>query len=387
MDYTAIDISFLGTSTGFGRYTQGLLHSLVRMEKDQPYLLIKNLLPQEIPLYRHEEELKDRLPSLPVRWKTHVTSLRHRVYWQYFELPKTLRTWDARIFHAFDNVTVPPNIRGTARILTLYDLIPITNPRFCRMRDALAANYLIRRAIRHADVLVTASRYSAERILEYFPQAESRLHMIYPGVDHQHFSPCADPRAFAEILAKQYHLFSSFYLLSVATLNPRRNLIRVLQAFARFLSRNPEQDFCLVIVGCRGWKEGSIFQEVEELNLSGRVHFLDFVPDEALVQLYQAAVGVINASMLEGFGLPVIEAMACGAPVMCSNTTALGEIAGDAALTFSPESSESMLDALEQFLLNEELRQSLRARGIEHAQRFQWDQAAAQIIHIYNQFR
>jgi glycosyltransferase involved in cell wall biosynthesis len=171
------------------------------------------------------------------------------------------------------------------------------------------------------------------------------------------------------------------YLLSVSTIQPRKNYTRLIEAFAKLISDFGFRisDLHLVICGSRGWMFDDVFQTAERLGLRDRVLFPDFVSDDDLPALYAGATLFVYPSLYEGFGLPVAEAMACGAPVVSSNASSLPEVAGDAALYFDPRDVDAMTDALRRALADDALRADLRARGFAQAKKFSWEKAAAEL--------
>ncbi len=382
----ALDISFLSAAGGIGTYTAGLLRALAETDSGRRYLLLSNGLPSAVPQYARQEELsRSRMPPLPAGWQIVQTTVTHRPVWLLTALPQLLREHHPRLYHALDSVSLPFARRTCPLVVTLHDIIPLTHPDFCRLRDTVGSQVLMRRAIRRAERIITVSHYSAGQIRERFPGAADKTQVIYSGLDPTIFHPMEDRAALAQSLAKRWNLSSPHYLFCAATLSPRRNLERFLEAFALYLEASRNRDVILVIAGCRGWKEASIFAKVHQMKLENRVRFLDFVTDAELVQLHQAAVGLANPSLIEGFGFPVLEAMACGTPVICSSTTALGEIAGNAALLFDPLDLESMREAIRALVEDESTRARLAQKGLERAGRFSWRAAAGETVSLYNQ--
>jgi glycosyltransferase involved in cell wall biosynthesis len=183
------------------------------------------------------------------------------------------------------------------------------------------------------------------------------------------------------------------YLLSVSTIQPRKNYARLIQAFARLISnfqpfdsaqgRPPTSNLQLVIAGGRGWMFEETFDIVDRLNLRDRVIFPDFFSDEDLPALYAGATLFVYPSLYEGFGLPIAEAMACGAPVVTSNASSLPEVAGDAALYFDPRDVDAMAEQMHRALSDEALRADLRAIGFTQAKKFSWEKAAGELIECF----
>ncbi len=383
----ALDASFLGATGGIGTYTFELVRSFAQLYNDQEFLLISNKLPESIPQYaRQQETYQSRMPELPPKWKQIQTYKRFRQQWWLLTLPKILREHNPAIFHAIDGVSIPSFKKTQPLIVTIHDIIPITNPEFCRYRDVIAAQLLMRHAINKADMIIAVSQYSAGQILAKFPHVQSRLTTIYEGIDHNRFTPAPNRQELAQTLSNRYALFSPHFLLCVATLNPRRNLVRLIRSFSEYIHSVNDSDACLVIAGCRGWKDNEVFQTINQMNLETRVHFLQDVSDNDIVQLNQSALAAINVSLLEGFGFPVLEAMACGTPVICSSTTSLGEIAGDAALCIDPTNQASIVEAMYKIIQDQGIRENLSKQGLERSKDFTWENAAKATFEVYEQF-
>jgi glycosyltransferase involved in cell wall biosynthesis len=171
------------------------------------------------------------------------------------------------------------------------------------------------------------------------------------------------------------------FILSLGTIEPRKNLASLLEAYR--VLRNQGSDLGLVIVGKKGWLYEGFFHRLRELGLENEVLFTGFVPDEDLPAICSAAELFVFPSLYEGFGLPVLEAMACGAPVITSNVSSLPEVAGNAALLVDPASVRELTEAMAAVLQDEELRTSLQSKGPKQAARFSWEKAARETLAVY----
>jgi len=381
----AFDISFLPTTGGFGTHTAQSLHNFIRFDSNRNYLLLENEIPPTANQYRNREiNWNNRWKPLPPNWHYEKTTRHSRVMWMLLDLPKLIAKYKPRIFHSLDNVTVPKKVGYCDTVLILHDMIPISHPHYCRWRDALSCRWLIGRAVKNSTKILTVSKYSADQIGRYYPKAKPKLEVVQDGVDHSRYYPVPNRKTLACQLAEKYNFWSAQFILIVTTLSPRRNLVAFLDAYAKHLDQMNDRETCLVVAGCRGWNDQTIFQKIETMQLKNRVHFLDYVPDEELVQLFQSAFVLAQPSLLEGFGLVVLEAMACGTPVVCSATTALGETAGEAAFKFDPWEVDSMADALNKIVKESALRDELSEKGIEHAKHYRWDETTKQVIEIFN---
>lgn len=191
-----------------------------------------------------------------------------------------------------------------------------------------------------------------------------------------------DKAACAATLAR-HHLERGFILFT-GTLEPRKNVAGLLNAYGALCDRKPSTP-PLVLAGRRGWLYDEIFAQIQQLRLGGRVCFVNDLPDEELVALYNAAALLALPSFYEGFGLPVLEAMACGAPVVCSERGSLPEIAGDAALLINPDDIDGLTAAMQRVLEDESLCVQMRERGFLNVRRFSWEKTARETASLYRQ--
>jgi len=226
--------------------------------------------------------------------------------------------------------------------------------------------------------MILADAASTQRdLIDVYRVPPEKIRVLYSGVD-----PRFHPNVSVESRARVRELtHSKPYLLSVSTIQPRKNYVRLIEAFAKITSdKLPITDLQLVISGAKGWMFEAVFQAVERLNLRDRVLFPDFVSDDDLPALYAGATLFVYPSLYEGFGLPVAEAMACGAPVVSSNASSLPEVGGDAVLYFDPRNVDAIAETIRRALSDESLQNDLRARGIAQAKKFSWDQAARELL-------
>lgn len=205
--------------------------------------------------------------------------------------------------------------------------------------------------------------------------------MVYEAADAQ-FRPIEDTDTVATVVHR-YGLMPNNYVLTVGTLEPRKNQIRLVEAFHLMRQRGAAPNLKLVLAGRKGWLYEDLFRRVEELGLTKDVIFTGIVPDKDLPALMNGALMFVYPSLYEGFGLPVLEAMACGVPVITSNRSSLPEVVGDAGLLVDPENESALAEALIVILSNQARRQKMSRRGISQAARFSWEEAARQTLKVY----
>jgi len=282
---------------------------------------------------------------------------------------------------------VLPLIHPRPSVVTVHDLgylyYPEAHTRFQNAYLRWSTRYNAHAAAR----VLADSNATRDDLVRHYRIPAGKIVVVYPGRD-EGLAPVTDPAALSAVRAR-YGL-AGRYLLHVGTLQPRKNLIRLLHAFASLLASEvepPTADLQLVITGKKGWLYDELLAEVEKLGLAaeGRVVLTGYVPDADLPALLSGALAFCFPSLYEGFGFPVIEAMACGAPVVCSNVSSLPEVAGDAALMVGTLDVASLTAALERIVAAEGLRHDLRERGFRQASRFSWRQCAQQVLEVLEQ--
>jgi glycosyltransferase involved in cell wall biosynthesis len=230
--------------------------------------------------------------------------------------------------------------------------------------------------------LILADAESTQRDLnDVYHISLEKIRVLYSGVDARFRAEVSEE---SQVRVRALTRGAP-YLLAVSTIQPRKNYARLITAFARVKSQFPNSKLQLVIAGSKGWMYAPVFETVTHLGLQGSVIFPDFFADDDLPALYAGATAFVYPSLYEGFGLPVAEAMACGAPVVTSNASSLPEVAADAALYFDPRDVEGMAAQICRVLSDEGLRADLRARGFAQARKFSWDMAARELLECLTQ--
>jgi len=283
----------------------------------------------------------------------------------------------ADVFHCSTHLLYKP--RGVCVVVTVHDLSTLICPEF-HLRSTVELHERKLRFVREqADLVIAVSENTRRDVMKYLGVPPDKVHVVYEAAGEQ-FQPVED----ANILAtatRRYGVEPGRYLLHVGTLEPRKNLMRLVRAFALVYRQYP--DYKLMLVGRKGWLYEDIFAEVERLDLQSAVVFAGFVPEDDLPPLMSGAALFVYPSLYEGFGLPVLEAMACGAPVITSNCSSLPEVVGDAGLLVDPEDESALSEALITVLSDEARRQEMSRQGISRAMRFSWKEAARQTLKAY----
>lgn len=372
VDYTAA----AWQGAGIGRYTRELIAATVPRDRSLRYVLFYAAggLPPDGRYLRDLSALCAAHPNIRAR-PIPLSPRLLTILWQRLRLPIPVEALIGKIdiLHAPDFVLPPTRARA---LLTVHDLTFMVRP---ETADAGLRRYLmsaVPRSLRRADLVLVDSLATGADVSRLMGVGQERVRLLYPGVNPR-FRPL--PTAECEPLRAQLGLPESF-LLFVGTLEPRKNLVRLIAAFAQLTAGGAYPDLHLVIAGRRGWLYEEIFAAVERLGLAERVRFLDFVDDAHLPGVYNLANAFVYPSLYEGFGLPVLEALACGTPVVTASVSSLPEVVGDAAVLVDPLDQAAIASGIARALGEHE---RLRAAGPSQAQRFSWNSAAAGLIDIY----
>ena len=289
-------------------------------------------------------------------------------------LDKTFGAVD--IFHATNHLLA--HFKQARTVFTLHDLIFLHFPKYHLPRNRWYLTLAMPRYLQAADMIITPSECSRQDALKFYGLPESKIKVIYEAASPI-FKPETDPDQLRQV-QKKYNLPDQF-LLHVATIEPRKNLSRLLAAFKSLLLDWP--DLRLVLIGKKGWLYQDFFQKLRTLGLEERVIFPGYIDEADLPACYQLAELFVFPSLYEGFGLPPLEAMACGTPVVSSNSSSLPEIVGEAGLLFDPTDTAALTETVRCVLSDADLRADLSRRGLQQAQKFSWAKTADETEMIY----
>lgn len=285
------------------------------------------------------------------------------------------------LMHPPDVLWVPahvlPLIHPRRSFVTVHDLGQVYFPGAHSPLQRAYHHWSVWWSARAASYILADSEATRDDLSRLFRVAPKKIRVVYPAYDKQLYQPIRDAAVIERIKAK--YRIGEDYILTIGTIHPRKNYARLIEAFERLEIR----DLRLVIVGKRGWLYNSIFARMQSPNLQSLMSFLDYVPASDLPALICGARVFVFPSLHEGFGLPVLEAQACGTPVACSMTSSLPEAAGDAALFFDPLDVDAIGSAVQRALTDDALRAKLIARGFDNIKRFSWEVSARQVLHVF----
>lgn len=276
--------------------------------------------------------------------------------------------------------TAPPFCPAPV-VATIHDLAFEHLPETFTRRGAFQLKLTVRRTARRAARIATVSEFSRQDLLRTYGLAPEKVAVTYNGLEEQ-FTPTPNSAEEATAIRQRFGISRDF-ILAVGSLQPRKNLVRLIRAYAKLRTEQPAFTAQLVIVGRKLWLHHEIFAEVARQPWAQDVILTGYVADEDLPPLYRAARVFVYPSLFEGFGLPPLEALACGTTVVTSDNSSLPEVVGDAALLIEPQDEAAIAQAILQATSDEALRTRLRTAGLERARRFTWRTAAEQTLALY----
>ena len=290
-------------------------------------------------------------------------------------LSMALRRERLDVLHA---TMYPPFFSPSPYVFTMHDVSPLSHPEFYPRQVRARLKFLMARGLRTARLIICPTEDSRQTTSRYFGINLDRMSVVHHGIDPR-FRPV--PRETARAAVAERYGVGSPYLLYVGKLQERKNIVRMLEALDRL--RDDAREVTLVLCGRRFGDATFIDETIARLRLKDRVVEIGYVPDTDVPLLYSGAETVLYPTLLEGFGFPVVEAMACGTPVITSNVSCLPEIAGDAAMLVNPESVDEIAAAIHRLHTDEGTRRDLIARGAVRAKTFTWEKAAARTLEVY----
>jgi glycosyltransferase involved in cell wall biosynthesis len=294
-----------------------------------------------------------------------------------FDIPQHLRRDQPDLLHV--QYTAPLGAR-VPLVVSVHDVSYLEHPQYFTRFRSTQLRLTVKRTVMRAARILTPSEFSRRAILKHYNLPPERVVAVHNAVSSR-FRPVERDVARAEV-ARQYNIPGPF-VLTVGDLQPRKNHLGLLQAFEDVIRAHPEFPHQLVYVGKETWYSRELHAAVERSAVAGRIHFTGFVDDADLVNFYGACDLFAFPSFYEGFGLPILEAMACGRAVVCSNTTAMPEVADSAGLLFDPHSVPEMARAMIDVLVDPELRTRLERLGHQRAALFSWQRSAEQTLNVY----
>ncbi len=363
--------------SGVGRVTEKLVSHLSALDRENYYYVFFSD-PGLLEKYSARWRNNPRVRPVPVPWGIFSPAGQ-------WGIPSRIGKLQLDIFHS-TNYFLPLFLRpGVKAVATVHDLIPLKFPQFTprawKTRFHPVFRRVLDRSVRRADRVITVSRHTRRDLVADLGLRPEKIAVVYNGIDEA-YRPL--DKAVVERTVREKVGSSDPYLLYVGRFDPYKNVAGLVRAFAGFI-RNRTDRPRLVLAGHPDPRYPEAAEAVAELNLSSRVDFLDGVGEEELVALYNGARALVLPSLYEGFGLPPLEAMACGTPVIVSDRGSLPEVVGEAGILINPESSNELTAAIGRLWDSEELRREFRGRGLARAGEFSWERTASETLKVYRE--
>ena len=356
----AFDIrSLVKKKTGIGYYTESLLEALLAIDQVNEYVLYAK---------KSFFSKKKKIPQFK------FSNVRYSIDRFSFWKARGIRNCDVLVTtgHNF------PKRKGQKMVVIVADVIHFAFPGGHTAETVKTIDEGLKRVVKDADVLVAISESTKRDLMKFYKVPEERIVTIYAGCNYCSQKPTIEV---AQNVLEERFQIKGDYLLYVGTLEPRKNVENIIRAYGKLRSKG--FSIPLVLAGMKGWMFESIFDTVRDLSLTDYVRFTDYVSYKEKQCLYRLAKLFVYPSLYEGFGLPVLEAMDYGIPVITSNCSSLPEVAGDAAIMVDPHNDDAMADCMEQLLTNEQLRNQLTAKGRERVKIFDWRLTAQGFLNIF----
>lgn len=358
---------------GIGQYAHHLLKNIHELIKDD-----KNI---QINIYLKNQPIKD-LPPVLNNWKYQVFG--PKFLWTQLALPMRLTFQRDKPKVFFSPTHYAPRFCPCSRVISIMDLSYLQYPDMFLKKDLLQLKSWTSYSVKKSERIFTISNFSKKTIISSFNISGDKVIVTYPGYDKELFKPQYDSIKLFEaytILKKLYGI-SGRFILYVGTIQPRKNILNLVKAFNELKKDSKNSNLQLIIVGKKGWLYEEIIDKINNYNLKKDIIMPDYISDDALVKLYQCAICLVLPSYYEGFGLPVIEAMACGCPVAVSNTSSLPEITGAAGLIFNPDNIQDIMAKLELLISDKTVRRHYRQAGLLHVKKYDWKNCAKKTLEV-----
>ena len=365
--------------SGVSEYTLNLVRAILENDRKNEYKLF----------YNSGRDVRNRLPvfnyeNVEIISRRYPNKIFNYFLQKIFRYPKIDKMLGVDVFW-LPHLNFISLSKESKKILTVHDLSFWRYPKFFSLRRNVWHCIInAKKLIQSADKIVAVSENTKYDIMDLAGINPSKIEVIYSGLDEQYKVMPRDDKNLA--LTKEKYGLKDEFVLFLATLEPRKNIKGLIKAYSKFKKDNFwAENIDLIIVGGKGWKTGDIFGEKEKSEYKKNIKFLEYIPREEKVYLYNLASVFVYPSFYEGFGFPPLEAMACGTPVITSSASSLPEVAGSCSLLVNPDSSEEISEAIRIVFSDKKIRDSLVEAGIKRAKELSWKKTAENYLRIFQE--
>ena len=366
-------------ASGSGQYLLHLLLALAEVDQENEYILLG---PHPIPR-KTETLIKFPLVITPVPGLARRNMSIENLMWEQFTAPSAARKAGVDLIHI--PYFAPPFFPRTPEVITIHDVIPLRLPQYRTDPKMKAYLQLITRAAHKATLIITISQHAKHDMIDALKLPAERIRVIYEAAGDE-YQPITDTEVLANTRA--HYGLNDRYILYLGGLDQRKNVPQLVRAFAHLYQQTGDPNLQLLIAGNPEKFNGLLFPDprplAADLGMAGQIVYR-YIEEEDKPAIYSGASIFVFPSLYEGFGLTPLEAMSCGAPVICSNRTSLPEVVGDAAISFDPDNMREMVQAMHSVLTQNELQADLRARSLHRAAQFNWHQTATETVAAYEE--
>jgi len=364
--------------SGITSYLFNLINNLLLIDQKNEYLLIFNNQENNLFIDNIYPNLKQKVSS-PLNYRLKEKSLKSqliKVAWEKLFLVYEIKREKVEIFH--DPAFSAPLLGSIPVIVTVHDLAFLRYPHAFTWKTLCYFKAFLKQTLRRADIIISVSESVKKDLLDLYEISANKIVVIHEGTD-EYFKKLYNKEDINRI--KKKYKISGDYLLSVSAINPRKNIIRILHAYKILLDK--KIDIKLVLVGKKAWLYQNIEKELVKLHLSNKVIFTGHISKEELRILYNGASVFLYPSLYEGFGLPLLEAMACGTPVITSNISSMPEVVGPAGVLVNPLKCEEIAEGIIKLITDKGLRYKKICLGFERVKKFSWKETAKKTLSVY----
>ena len=363
-----------GEKAGVGHYTYCLVKNLLKLDKKNEYVLLFD--------YRMVDAKEFKRPNVKIKYFPFSQYKKFLPFgYSHMLISSFLAREKLDIYHAPANV-IPYTYTGDS-VITVHDLAIYKYPSWFPKGQEFSTKILCPKSINKAKRIIAVSESTKRSVINLFKMPANKISVIYEGF----FKDKIPSKVEEKRILDRYKIDSEKYILYVGTIEPRKNIVNIIRAFDLLNKRRGRKfkDYRLVIAGGKGWKYEDVFKAIKNSPYSHRIKYLNYIPHKDKLALINRAECFVFPSLWEGFGLPVLEAMSLGTPVVSSNVSSLPEVAGKAAQLVNPRQVSEISKALNDVLSKATLRNKMRKTGLEQAKKFSWDKCAKETLKVYRE--